>query len=211
MDRFQLMPGRLGLAVAAEVVGFKWLGVGQVGIQGQEQRWAFLHDSHSGVTVAVNPTLMSLRLSKPTLQIEVVTGQAWLVTTDEKTRLEALHHRRHLASDRVRSGSQAIAERLEEGSTLFARAARRVEDGGNLDDLAHTLSDRDLRLLDRIKSPVDEPGQATQERLGSPPFFAPRFRPRDCLTSPRAWAIRKPGGWRGPPWPSLRMPRTAQQ
>jgi hypothetical protein len=182
-----------------------------VGIQGHEQRRALLHDSHSGMTAAVNPTLMPLRLAKPTLQVEVVAWQARLVTADEQTRLEAPHHRRHPSPDRVRFGSQAIAKRLEEGSALFTRAARWIEGGGNLDDLAHTLLDRDLRLLDRIKSPVDEPGQAAQERLGSPPFFAPRFRPRDCLTSPNASAIRKPGGWSGPPWSSLRMPRTAEQ
>ena len=211
MDRFQLMSGRLGFAVAAEVVGFKWFGVSQVGVQGQQQRRTLLDDSHPGMTVAVNPTLMPLRLAKPTLQIEVVIGQVRLVTADEQTRLEAPHHRRHLSPDRVRFGSQAIAKDLEEGSTRLARAARRVESGGNLDDLAHTLSDRDLRLLDRIKPPVDEPGQATQERLGSPPFFASRFRPRDCLTSPRASAIRRPGGRSGPPWSSLRTPRIVQQ
>jgi hypothetical protein len=211
MDRFQLMSGRSGLAVGPEVVGFKWPGVSQVGIQGHEQRRALLYDPHSGVTVAVNATLMPLRLAKPTLQVQVVTRQARLVTADEQARLEAPHRRRHLAPHRVRFGPQAIANRLEEGTAFMARAARRIEGGGDLDDLAHTLPDRDLGLLDRIQSPVDEPGQATQERLGSPPFFAPRFRPMDRLTSPNASAIRKPGGWSGPPWSSLRMPRTAQQ
>jgi hypothetical protein len=131
------------------------------------------------MAVTVNPTLMPLRLAKPTLQIEVVTRQVRLVTADKQTRLEAPHHRRHLSPDRVCFGSQTLAKRLEEGPTLVAQAARRIEGGGDLDG---------------IKSPVDEPGQPTQERLGSPPFFASRFRPRDCLTSPNASAIRNPGG-----------------
>src|SRR5260221_9922167 len=100
------------------------------------------------MTAAVDPTLMALGLAKPTLQIEVVTRQVRLVTADKQPGLEAPHHRRHPLPDRVRFGSQAIAKRLEEGSTLFARAARRIEGGGNLDDLTHMLLDRDLRLLD---------------------------------------------------------------
>src|SRR3954454_15793054 len=99
------------------------------------------------MTVAVDPTLMALGLAEPTFQIEVVTRQVRLVTTDEQPRLEAPHHRRHLPPDRVRFGSQAIAERREEGSTLIARAAGRVESGGDLDDLVDVLPDRGLGLL----------------------------------------------------------------
>jgi hypothetical protein len=149
--------------------------------------------------MAVNPTLMALRLAKPTPQIEVVTRQVRLVTTDEQSRLEAPHHRRHLPPDRVRFGSQAITERPEEDPPLIARAAGRVERGGNLDDLVNVPPDRGPGPLDRVGPPVEVTGQAIQERLGAPPFFAPRFRPRDCLTSLNASAIRGPGGWGDPP------------
>jgi hypothetical protein len=163
------------------------------------------------MTVTMDPTFMALGLAKPTLQIEVVPRQVRLVTSDEQSRLEAPHHRRHLLPDRVRFGSQAIPQRREDDATLIARAAGRIESRGDPDDLGNMLLDRDLRLLDRIKSPINEPGQAAQERFASPPFFAPRFRPRDCRTSFNASAIRSPGGWSGPPWSSLRMPRTAEQ
>ena len=163
------------------------------------------------MTVTVDATLVALGLAEPTLQIEVVPRQIRIVTANEQPRLKAPHHRRHLPPDRVRLGSQAITQRREEGPTLFAHAAGRIEGGGNLDDLVDVLLDRDLRLLDRVEPPVDEPGQAAQERLAAPPFFAPRTRPRDCRTSPNASAIRSPGGWSGPPWSSLRMPRTAEQ
>jgi hypothetical protein len=163
------------------------------------------------MTVAVDPTLMALGLAEPTLQIEVVTRQVRLVTTDEQSRLEAPHHRRHLPPDRVRLGSQAISQRREDDATSIAWAAGRIESRGDLDDLVNVLLNRDLRLPDRIESPVDEPGQAAQERFTAPPFLAPRFRPRDCRTSSNASAIRSPGGFSGPPWSSLRMPRTAEQ
>jgi hypothetical protein len=163
------------------------------------------------MTVAMNPTLMALGLAKPTLQIEVVTRQVRLVPSDEQSRLEAPHHRRHLLPDRVRFGLQAISQRHECDATFIARAAGRIESRPDLDDLVNLLLDRDLRLLDRIKSPVDEPGQAAQERFASPPFLAPRFRPRDCRTSLNASAIRSPGGFSGPPWSSLRIPRATEQ
>lgn len=210
MDRLHLMSGSLGFAVRSQVFAIKRLGVSQVGVQRQQQRRAFLHDSDSGMTVAVDPTLVALRLAEPTLQIEVVPRQARIVAPDEQPRLEAPHHRRHPPPDRVCFGSQASTQRREEGSTVIARAAGRIEGGGNLDDRLDVLLDRDLRLLDRVEPPVDEPGQAAQERLAAPPFFAPRTRPRDCRTSPNASAIRSPGGWSGPPWSSLRMPRTAE-
>ena len=73
MQRLHLMSGRSGLAVGPQVFGTKGIGVSQVGIQGQQQRRAFLDDSYSGMTVAVDPTLMPLGLAEPTLQIEVVT------------------------------------------------------------------------------------------------------------------------------------------
>src|SRR4051812_33179144 len=163
------------------------------------------------MAVAVDPTLMPLWLAEPTLQFEVVTRQAWLFTTAEQSRPEAPHHRRHPLSDRVILGPQAITNLLEEGSTPIARSAGRIESGGDLDDLLDVPLDCDPGLLDRIKPPVDVPGQANQERLGAPPFFAPRFRPSDCRTSFNASAIRSPGGWSGPPWSSLRIPRTAEQ
>ncbi len=65
----------------------------QVGIQRQQQRGTFLHDSHSGMTMTVNPTLVTLRLAKPTLQIQVVSRQVRVITADEQAHLEALHHR----------------------------------------------------------------------------------------------------------------------
>ena len=163
------------------------------------------------MTVAVDPTLMALGPAEPTLQIEVVTRQVRLVTTDEQSRLEAPHHRRHLPPDRVRLGSQAISQRREGDATLIAWAAGRIESRGDLDDLVNVPPDRDLGLLDRIKSPVDEPGEAAQERFTAPPLLAPRFRPRDCRTSSNASAIRSPGGFSGPPGSLLRMPRTAPQ
>ena len=54
----------------------------QVRIQGQDQRRTFLHDPHSGMTMAVNPTLMALGLAEPPLKVEVVSRQVRIVTAE---------------------------------------------------------------------------------------------------------------------------------
>src|SRR5947209_12076963 len=113
------MSRRSGLAVGTQVFDTEWSRVDQVSVQGQQQRRAFLHDSHSGMTVAMNPTLMALGLAKPTLQIEVVTRQVRLVTSDEQSRLEAPHYHRHLLPDRVRFGFQTLSQRREDDATLI--------------------------------------------------------------------------------------------
>src|SRR5262249_53014219 len=71
--------------------------------------------------------------------------------------------------------------------------------------------DRLLLGLDQVQTPVDARRQPAQLRLRGPPFCAARFRPSDCLTSVSASLISSPGGWSGPPWSLLRIPRTAAQ
>jgi hypothetical protein len=55
----------------------------QVRIQGQDQRRTLLNDPHSGMTMAVNPTLMALGLAEPPLQGEIVPRQVHVVSTEE--------------------------------------------------------------------------------------------------------------------------------
>src|SRR6266849_149735 len=73
-----------------------------------------------------------------------------------------------------------------------------------------SLHVRQGRLYD-IQAAVDAAGQTRQQGLGRLPFFAPRLCSSESRTSWRAALIRTPGGCSGPPWLSLRMPRTAAQ
>jgi hypothetical protein len=61
--------------------------------------------------------------------------------------------------------------------------------------VAHVL----LGGLHAAQPPVDVAGQTCESVLRSPPFCASRFRWSDARTSPRASAMRMPGGWSGPP------------
>ena len=68
-------------------------------IEGQHQRRAFLHDPHAGMAVSVDPTLVPLRLSKPSLQVQIVAGQVWIVPAHEQSRIEAGHRLGHVLGD----------------------------------------------------------------------------------------------------------------
>ena len=74
----------------------------QVGIQGRDQRRAFLHDAYAGVTAPVNAAFVALGLSEPAFQIQIIAGQVQVVRADEQPRRETGHGPGHLSGDGVR-------------------------------------------------------------------------------------------------------------
>ena len=92
-----------------------------------------------------------------------------------------------------------------------ASSVGRIQGRFNLDDLLDVSANVLLLDPDEIQASVDTRGQPLQLCFGEPPFFTDRLRSSDARTSPSASPIRKPGGCNGPPWSSLRMPRTMAQ
>ena len=94
---------------------------------------------------------------------------------------------------------EAIDQLFELRLTNFAAPPSRFEGRGHLIDVLDVLSDWLLLGLDVLQSPVNTPGQTAELLLCEPPFFASKFRWIDSRTSSKASAMRRPGGWRGPP------------
>src|SRR5512135_2478656 len=86
---------------------------------------------------------------------------------------------------------------------------RRVQGRGDLLDRRDVATDRFLLGSHQVQPLVEVGGQPAQLLFREPPFSRSRFRWIDCRTSANASPIRNPGGWSGPPWSSLRIPRTA--
>ncbi len=171
----------------------------RVRIQGREQGRPVLNQPHTDVTMTVDPTLVALGQAEPPLQIEIVPRQSRVITPDEQPRCETPHHPGHLLPHPIITRVELLANRLEGRRTLSLIPLGRIQGGPDLDDILDVLANRLLGLLDRSQPPIEEPSQSSQERLGTPPFFASRFRWSDWRTSPKASAIRRPGGWSGPP------------
>ncbi len=171
----------------------------RVRVQGMDQRRALQNDPDPRVATAVDPSLVTLRQAEPTLQVEVIPDPFILLLAHEEAVDEAEHHRRHVVADRILGPLELVDQRLELllaprdllGPGLEGRRHRR-------DDL-DVVSDQPLRLLDSVEAALDASGQAAELLVREPPFFAPKFRWSDSWTSPKASAIRKPGGCSGPP------------
>src|SRR5262249_34579879 len=129
----------------------------------------------------------------------------------EQARHQRHHHRRHLHPHRVVAAFQPPPEPVEALLAPPRRPAVGVQRRRYPLQLLGVTFDLLLLLFDRLQPPVDAALEPSQLPLGAPPFFASRSRWSDWRTSRNPSAIRKPGGCSGPPWSSLRMPRTAQQ
>ena len=180
-------------------------------IQRVHYRRPFLNDPNPRVAMTMDASLMALGPAEPPLQIEIVFDPIERGSADEQPGEEADHHSGHVLVNPVPGAFEAIDQPLE-----FLLASRPlplfgIEGRGDLLNLLDVLSDRRLLGSDLAQAAVDAIGQPVQLLLSEPPFFSSKLRWIESRTSSKASAIRKPGGWSGPPWSSLRMPRTAEQ
>src|SRR5438445_6560909 len=83
MDSINLTDGGRRVLIRLQVVCGQRLRMRHMGVQRQQERWAFLHDAYPSMPVPVDASLMPFGLPKPTLQLQVVL-EAWQrVSTDE--------------------------------------------------------------------------------------------------------------------------------
>ncbi len=181
-------------------------------IKRQHQRRTVLHEPHTRVATAMDPAFVAFGTFEPTFQIHIVYRQLGRRATHTQPRLKTAHHLGKLLVNGVSACLPLLSQRDELcftllPSSLVARPQDAIHRVQVLDVLAHLLQG----LAYDIEAAVNAPSQALQQRLCRPPFFASRLRSSESRTSCKASLIRKPGGCSGPPWPSLRIPRTAAQ
>lgn len=180
-------------------------------VQGMHQGRAFLYDPHPRMLVTMNAAFVGLGLAKPTFQIQVVARACSVVNSYEQPRLKAGHDLAHVPSSVVVAGKQLVSQGFKFLMAPRARPARRFQRFLDRLDCRDVSLDRLQFVRDLAQTTVDAFRQTSQLALSAPPFFAWRFRSRDCRTSANASDIRRPGGCSGPPWSSLRIPFTAVQ
>src|SRR5208337_5092042 len=161
--------------------------------------------------MTVNSPLVAFGQAEPPLEIEIVLDLFELSLAHKKAGQEADHQRGHVLANRIPIPLELADQFLELRLAILATPAPGFEGLGHLVDVLDILSDWLLVGSDVLQSPVNASGQSAELLLCKPPFFASKFRWIDSRTSSKASAIRRPGGWRGPPWSSLRIPRTAAQ
>ena len=170
-----------------------------VRVQCEDQRWSLLDDSNPRVAMTVDLPLVALGQAEPPLQSEIVPDLLELSLADEKAAQEADHQRGHLLANRIVMPLESIDQRLELVLAVGATPRFRFEGCGDLRNVLDVLSDWLLLGPDLLQSPVNASGQSTELGCCESPFFASKFRWIDSRTCSKASAIRRPGGWSGPP------------
>jgi hypothetical protein len=199
------------VAIGAEVCDGKRFGVYQMRIEGQEQRGAFLDNADPGVSVAVNATLVPFGLSKPALQLEVVLWHVHVLTPNKQPRGKAGHDVAHMLPDRIVTLLELLLQDLKLHLTLGTGPALRLECRLHRPDVLYLGTNDLLCVVHCRQAPIDTARYTREALVRRPPFFTSRFRCSEAWTSSKASAMRSPGGCKGPPWSSFRMPRTAAQ
>jgi len=116
-----------------------------------------------------------------------------------------------MGRDRAVACVEAEADLLKGSLAPGAWPVGRVQSRVDLYDILDVPADYLLLDRDEIEASVNACRQPLQLCFGEPPFFTDRLRSSDAYTWPSASVIRNPGGCSGPPWSSLRMPRTMAQ
>jgi len=161
--------------------------------------------------MTVNSPLVALGQAKPTLKIEIVLDLVEFALTHEKAGQEADHQPGHVLANRILIPRELIDQPLELLLPLRGTVPSNFESCGYLLDILDIVSNWLLLGGDMLQSPVNASSQTAELLFREPPFFSSKFRWIDSQTAFKASAIRRPGGWSGPPWSSLRIPRTAVQ
>jgi hypothetical protein len=133
-----------------------------MGVQRQQERWAFLHDTHPRMPVPVDMSLVPFGLPKPTLQIQVVL-EAWpRVSTDEEACGKAGHHPRHVVVKWRGVTCKLLLQVRELSLSRRGRTVRTGQRGRDALDLVQLLTDDLVCCLHIGHAAVDTSGQALE-------------------------------------------------
>ncbi len=126
----------------------------QVGVQHGDQCGSFHDDTHAGMSVAMNATLVTLGATKEPFQIQIVTRKVRHLFADEKAGGKGVHGLGHRLPHRMAGPLEASLQRTKEGPTLFPAAAVRIQSGRDFADVFDTILQGLLLLLDLGEAPV---------------------------------------------------------
>jgi hypothetical protein len=163
-------------------------------IKGQEQGGAFLHEAHPGVLVPVHAALVAFGVSAPPFEVEIVLRQITRLASHKQTWRNTRHHATPVLLHGIRARLQLLLHtrtlRVPLGTRAPSRLERRLENAA----LLSLRAQRRVEVRDG-RQPAGNRARSPREMLVSrPPFWASGLRWRDAWTSPKASAIRRPGG-----------------
>jgi len=133
-----------------------------MGVQRQQERWAFLHDAHPCMPVPVDVSLVPFGLPKPTLQLQVVLEEWPCVSPDKESCGKAGHHPRHVVVKRGGEAGELLLQARELGLPRRGCTVRTGQRGRDTLDLLQVLTDDLVFCFHVGHASVDTGGQALE-------------------------------------------------
>jgi len=152
-------------------------------IEGRQQRRAFPNNSYAGMASSMNPALVSLGLSEPSLQVQVVPGQVRIVPAHKEAGTEVGHRPGHVLGDNVPIACQGLLENLETSVAFLRRSSGRIECARYVSDRLDVRPEFLLRFLNRREAAVKAGSESPQRLLCRPFFPSPKLRSMEARTS----------------------------
>ena len=168
-------------------------------IERRQQCRAFVDEAHPSMAVAMHAALVAFGVSKPAFEVEVILWESRVVTSHKQAWLKTRQYSTHVLSPRIVTLLELLPQGLKVHMPVVARAIGGIKCGLDCPHVCHLVMYVLLGHLHTRQASVNIAGQARELLVGTPPFCASRFRCSDARTSPKASAIRKPGGCNGPP------------
>ena len=168
-------------------------------IERRQQCGAFVDEAHPSMAVAMNAALVAFGVSKPACEVEVVLREIRVVTSHKQAWLKTRQYPTYVLPLRIVTPLELLPQGLKLHVPVVARAIGGIKCGLDCPHVCHLVTDVLLGRLHTRQASVNRAGQTRELLVGTPPFCASRFRRSDARTSPKASAIRKPGGCHGPP------------
>src|SRR5215471_20185494 len=162
MESLDLTGGGRRVLIRLQVVCGKRLRMRHMGVQSQQERWAFLNNASPRMPVPVDASLVPFGLPKPTLQIQVVL-EAWQrVSTDEEACGKAGPPPRHVVGKRGVEACERLLQARELGLPCRSGPVRIDQRRGDTLDLVQVRTDDLVFRLHRGHAAVDTGGQALE-------------------------------------------------
>ena len=133
-----------------------------MGVQSQQERWAFLNNTYPRMPVPVDASLVPFGLPKPALQLQVVLEEWQRVSTDEEACGKAGHHPRHVVVKRGVEACELLLQARELGLPFRGGPVRIDQGRGAMLDLVQVLTDDLVFRLHLGHAAVDTGGQALE-------------------------------------------------
>src|SRR3989442_15431685 len=162
MDSLDLTGGGRRVLIRLQVVCGKRLRMRHMGVQSQQECWAFLNNAYPRMPVPVDASLVPFGLPKPTLQFQVVL-EAWQrVSTDEESCGKAGHHPCHVVVKRCGEACELLLQVPELGLPLRGGTVRMCQRGRDTLELLQVLTEDLVFRVHFGHASVDTGGQALE-------------------------------------------------